>query len=451
MKSAFVISALQSGAGKTTTALALMAALTQQGLRVQPFKTGPDFIDPGLHRALTGITSWNLDRWMCGDNYVRRIFSEKSRGADVCIVEGAMGVFDGGAASAAETAKLLCLPVVITLDVRGTAETAAALVKGIEAFDPNLTLAGVILIRTGSVRHYMRIKEAIETHCNCRVLGCLPADAAIRIPERHLGLYTAEDGVISAEFTKKLAEAARSSINIEGLLSCSEVLAAATVDIPIINISTPYPLQHTPRIAVARDNAFCFYYEDNFDYLRCAGAEIVFFSPLNDDKIPEGTGVVYLGGGYPELHAERLSSNTTMIHSIRDFAIKGGAIYGECGGFMYLTEGIIDLNGRFFPMTGIFPVKTKMADKRTKLGYREVTLTSDSIIGKKGDILRGHEFHYSAMEAMPTSVETIYESREGTLGYRVRKCSAGYVHLHFTSSPNIAGSFYLAAATGVTA
>ncbi|MBF0555501.1 MAG: cobyrinate a,c-diamide synthase [Nitrospirae bacterium] len=441
------MSALQSGAGKTTAALALMAALTRRGRRVQPFKTGPDFIDPGLHRALTGVISWNLDRWMCGGDYVRHLFAAKSHGADVCIIEGAMGLFDGGAASAAETAKFLSLPVVIALDVRGTAETAAALIKGIEAFDPALTLAGVILNRTGSDRHYTRAKEAIEAHCKCRVLGCLPVGQEIRIPERHLGLYTAEDGVINAEFAQKLASAAHAGIHIE------ELLLASAVDIPLINIPAPSPPPHlrAPRIGVARDSAFCFYYEDNFDYLCGAGAEIVFFSPLNDDKIPNGIGAVYLGGGYPELHAERLSSNRNMLRSIRDFALRGGAIYGECGGFMYLTEGIIDLGGRLFPMAGIFPVKTKMAKKRVKLGYREVTLASDSILGKKGAKLRGHEFHYSEMEEMPPSVETIYESREGTAGHRVKNCTAGYVHLHFASNPHIAGSFYLAAATGVTA
>ncbi|MBF0516433.1 MAG: cobyrinate a,c-diamide synthase [Nitrospirae bacterium] len=439
------MSALQSGAGKTTTALALMAALRRRGLRVQPFKTGPDFIDPGLHRCLTGVTSWNLDRWMCGDNYVRRMFIEKSRGADVCIVEGAMGLFDGGRASAAETAKFLGLPVIVALDVRGTAETAAVFVKGIEAFDPELLLAGVIVNRTASVRHYTRVKEAIETHCTCRVLGCLRVDPAIAMPERHLGLYTAEDGVVNADFAQKLAEAAQSGIDIDTLL------LAASVDIPVIDIQVPPLLQRTVRVGVARDSAFCFYYEDNFDYLRAAGAQIVFFSPLNDEKIPCGVGAVYFGGGYPELYAKRLSSNAAMLASIRDFFIRGGAIYGECGGFMYLTEGIVDLTGRVFPMAGIFPVKTKMQKKRVKLGYREVVLSADSILGENGDTLRGHEFHYSAMEVMPQSVETIYDCGEGTTGYRVNNCCAGYVHLHFASSPNVAASFYLAAATGVTA
>ncbi|MBF0486775.1 MAG: cobyrinate a,c-diamide synthase [Nitrospirae bacterium] len=441
------MSALQSGAGKTTAALALMAALTRMGRRVQPFKTGPDFIDPGLHRALTGVPSWNLDRWMCGDDYVRHLFAAKSNATDVCIIEGAMGLFDGGAASAAETAKFLSLAVVIALDVRGTAETAAALVKGIEAFDPELTLAGVILNRTGSDRHYRRVKQAIEAHCRCKVLGFLPAEPQIRIPERHLGLYTAEDGVINAEFAQKLASAAHTGIHIE------ELLMASAINSPPVYIPAPSPPPHpnAPRIGVARDSAFCFYYEDNLDYLCAAGAEIVFFSPINDDKIPNGVGTVYLGGGYPELYAERLSSNRNMLRSMRDFALRGGAIYAECGGFMYLTQGIVDLNGHIFPMAGIFPVKTKMAKKRVKLGYREVTLTSDSILGKKGAKLRGHEFHYSEMEDMPPSVETIYDSHEGTTGYRIKNCTAGYVHLHFASNPQIAGSLYLAAATGVTA
>ncbi|MBF0456918.1 MAG: cobyrinate a,c-diamide synthase [Nitrospirae bacterium] len=448
------MSALQSGAGKTTTALALMAALVRRGLHVQPFKTGPDFIDPGLHRALTGVPSWNLDRWMCGDDYVRHVFAGKSRDADVCIIEGAMGLFDGGTASAAETAKFLCLPVVITLDVRGTAETAAAIIKGVEAFDPELTLAGVILNRTGSARHYKRIKDAIEAHCKCPVLGHLPADKEISIPERHLGLYTAEDGIINTEFAKKLEAAAYDSIDIDALLAAS-VIDIPSIGKPLIQ-SSPLP-PRAPRIGVARDSAFCFYYEDNFDYLRAAGAEIVFFSPLNEDEIPDGVGALYLGGGYPELYAERLASNGAMLHSIRAFALRGGAIYAECGGFMYLTEGIIDLNGHSSPMAGIFPVKTKMAGKSVKLGYREVTLTADSIMGEKGAILRGHEFHYSEMEAMPQSVEIIYESRNnrdgyqsrnGTAGYRVNNCAGGYVHLHFASNPEIARSFYLAAATG---
>lgn len=344
--------------------------------------------------------------------------------------------------------------MLVTLDVRGTAETAAAIIKGVEAFDPDLTLAGVILNRTGSKRHYKRIKEAIEAHCKCRVLGHIPVDREISIPERHLGLYTAEDGVINTEFASKLAEAALASIDIDALL------AATVIDIPFMDmppIQSEPPPPPVPRIGVARDSAFCFYYEDNFDCLRAAGAEIVFYSPLNDCKIPDGIGALYLGGGYPELYAERLASNTSMITSIRDFALRGGAIYAECGGFMYLSEGIVDLNGHSFPMAGIFPVKTKIANKRVKLGYREVTLTADSIIGEKGTTLRGHEFHYSYMEAMPPSVEIIYESRnnrhgcesrDGTAGYRVNNCAGGYVHLHFESNPAIARSFYLAAATG---
>ncbi|MCG6552944.1 MAG: cobyrinate a,c-diamide synthase [Candidatus Magnetominusculus sp. LBB02] len=447
MTSAFVISALQSGAGKTTAALALMAALTRDGRRVQPFKTGPDFIDPGLHRALTGVTSWNLDRWMCGDDYVRRIFAEKSQGADVCIIEGAMGLFDGGNASTAETAKMLGLPVVVMLDVRGTAETAAALVKGIDAFDPGLKLAGVILNRIGSHRHFTRVKEAIEAHSACRVLGSIGVDTEIQIPERHLGLFTAEDGVISTDFTQIISEAAHKGIQT------GKLLAATAVDISLIDIPAymPVPPLNAPSIAVARDSAFCFYYEDNLDFLRRQGALVRFFSPLNDDKIPDGVRAVYLGGGYPELYAERLASNSSMLRSIRDFAEVGGAVYGECGGFMYLTEGIRDLDGRLFPMAGVFPVKSMMGKKRAGLGYREAVLTDDSILGEKGDIARGHEFHYSSIEEMPPAVQTIYECREGTLGYRIKNCTAGYIHLHFASSPNIARSFYLTAATGVTA
>lgn len=442
MRYGFVIGAIQSGAGKTTVSLGLMALLRNRyGLTVQAFKVGPDFIDPGLHHEVTGRVSWNLDRWMCPDEYLCSLFQEKTKDADVAVVEGVMGLFDGDRSSTAQTAKLLGLPVVVVLDVRSMAQSAAAIIKGIEELDKELAVAGVIINNAGSPRHGEMVTEALHTHCKARVMGIIARNGDISLPQRHLGLFTREDEVIDAGFVQKLCTTLESGLKMDAFLESvrlkQEGNALAT---PPVSLTRP-----TVRLAVARDKAFCFYYEDNLELLRQAGAQTVFFSPLTDGALPDGTDGLYLGGGYPELYARALSANTSMRDSIGRFVRCGGVTYGECGGFMYLTQGITDRDGLFFPLVGIYPVTSIMSGKRVQLGYREAVLARESPLGSAGARVSGHEFHYSSIEPMPDSVARAF--KEGpAMAYLIRGCLAGYVHLHFASNPDIAASMVKAMA-----
>ncbi|QWR76678.1 cobyrinate a,c-diamide synthase [Candidatus Magnetomonas plexicatena] len=433
MKNAFLISAIQSGAGKTTVSLALMACFKHHGLTVTPFKAGPDFIDPGLHRAVTGNHSRNLDRWMCGDSFVREIFNRYGAFADISVVEGVMGLFDGNERSSAQLAKFLGIPVIVVLDCKGMAETVSAVLAGIEAFDKDVNVACVILNRVGSIRHFERLKAAIESHCKSEVFGYISACADIKIPERHLGLFTAEDSIINSDFINSLVSLVKETVDIDKILDRTLINSDSFSE----SFET---VQHNRkvRLAVARDAAFCFYYEDNLELLRSVGIETVFFSPISDKELPEGTCGIYFGGGYPELYSEALSKNEDMRRQVREFSKAGGVVYAECGGLMYLSDGIRTTDGSFYPMCGALPLKCEMRPKLSRLGYREIKLRKDAIIGQKGDILRGHEFHYSDIYEKSTDIENIYENTERAAGFSAKNTLASYIHLHFAGNPSMA-------------
>jgi cobyrinic acid a,c-diamide synthase len=428
----FVVGASHSSSGKSTVVLGLLAALKRRQYKVQPFKAGPDFIDPGLHRAVTGTVSYNLDRWMCGDAYVKGLFQNKASRADVTLVEGVMGLFDGANASTAEIAKLLGLPVVLVMDVKTMAETAAAVIRGMLSYDRKLKIAGVILNRVGSQRHLRMVKDAIQKHCKLPVFGYLPVDEKIGIPERHLGLYTAEEGILDEALLKRLVDLVETFIDIESILNrCFIEISSEETGSTFISSSTNRP---AAKLAIAKDRAFCFYYEDNIEMLKAAGIECLFFSPLQDRKLPEGIDGLYLGGGYPELYAGQLSANEQMRRSIKEFVDNGGVVYAECGGFMYLMEGIFDSEGNFYPMVGVYPMKARMRTHRFSLGYREIILKENTLLGNKEDILRGHEFHYSEIAEISSSVSDVYIP-EG--GFIIKNCLGSYIHIHFGSNGNI--------------
>ena len=433
-----LLAAPHSGAGKTTVTLGLLAALRQRGLLVQPFKCVPDFIDPTLHQLVTGRVSHNLDPWMCGANFVRECFARHAAQAEMAVVEGVMGLFDGGEGSSANLAKLLGLPVVLVVDARSMAESAAAVVKGFESLDPAVRGVGVMLNRVGSVRHLELLRAAIGQHCRAEVLGALPREAEFVIPERHLGLHLGSEAPISSESLVRLAETVADHIDLDRLLA----LAATAEPHPAPAVREE-PSGARIRIGIARDRAFCFYYEENLARLAAAGAELVEFSPLTDPALPEGIQGLYLGGGYPELHAEQLAANVPMLQAIREWSAAGRPLYAECGGFMYLTEGIQDSAGRFHPMAGVFPVQARMQQGRASLGYREVTVTADTVVGPAGTTLRGHEFHYSTIDPMPSAVARHYRLADGRQeGYLVNgRTLGGYLHLHFGSQPEVAAHF----------
>lgn len=465
--SGFVIAGTHSGSGKTTVTLGILAALKKKNYTVQPFKAGPDFIDTGLHRTITGRPSRNLDLWMCGREYVDEVFRRHSADADAAVVEGVMGLYDG-TTSTAHLAVMLGLPVILVVDAYGMAESAAAIVRGFrdQGRGTGVNIGGVILNRVGSERHYKRIKDSIQA---IPVLGYLPRDLDFKIPHRHLGLVVAEEGPLDSEGIDKLADSVSEHIDIDFLVQkCGNAEARKNkYDDMGRGKARLAPTTSDLKIGVAYDRAFCFYYEDNLDLLREAGASIVRFSPLTDSAVPDGLDALYFGGGYPELYAEALSRNRSMLDSIQECAGGGMPVYAECGGFMYLTEGIYDFDNSFHPLAGIFPLKTVMKKGRAHLGYREVTLRQNSIAGSSGAVIRGHEFHYSEImdsaearkrgsgkvvtSGLPnfrtSSLSQIYSVKDGSgnelgkEGYTVKNTLGSYIHIHFGSNRSIANNF----------
>ena len=449
----FLIAAPQSGSGKTTVSLAIMAALSRRGLAVAPFKCGPDFIDPGYHQLVTGRASINLDGWMCPADFVRETFRLHAEGSDVAVIEGVMGLFDGigssaGEGSSAQIAALSGAPVVLVVNARGMAASAAALVKGFVEFDPHVRLAGVIFNNVGSPAHGELLRQSLAVALpELTVFGCIPRDDSLVIASRHLGLVTAEDNPLSAAFVDHLAEMAEGCLDLDRLAGLG--FDSAQPPVRLIDEKRWFDSAHQPvfveppvRVAVARDAAFCFCYPDNLRLLREAGAEIVFFSPLADGKLPPDIAGIYLPGGYPELHVERLAANTGMCSAITAAVQADMPVYGECGGLIYLSQGVAD-GGAF---VGTFPAQARMLSKRKALGYRQVEICADTLIGAAGSVARGHEFHYSEIDPLPEEIDRVYrvthQGRElPPEGYSYRNCLASYIHLHFGSNPAIAPAF----------
>jgi len=443
-KPAFLIAAAKSGGGKTTLTMGILAALVRRGYDVQPFKCGPDFIDPTLHKLVTGNVSYNLDLKMMGSACCTQTFHEKGHRHDVLVIEGVMGLFDGGLASSAELAKTLNIPVIIVIDAQSSAESAVAVLKGFEVFDPEVTLAGVIFNKIGSDRHRQLIYDSVLTKSSVPLLGFMPRDDRFIIPERHLGLFMGDEHPLNDESIGDLAAAVEQHLDLETMLSSKVSLSA-----PRSKKRLSHPVsQKRKYIAIAMDEAFSFYYPQNIEMLKDNGFEILPFSPLHDKRIPARADLIYLGGGYPENFSEQLSSNRSMIEQIQRCHAKGIHIYGECGGFMYLCDSLLDANQQAYSMVGIFPFKTIMNKRLRSLGYRQVRLQKKCLLGPKGAILHGHEFHYSMIEKNLISqslenIELFYELDNNSYeGYSVGSAIGSYVHLHFGNDSTVIKHMY---------
>lgn len=395
--SSFLIAAPHSGAGKTTLTLGLLRAFRDRGMRTQAFKCGPDYIDPIHHAAAAGRPSVNLDSYMMSPAHIGELYRRYSAGADVAVAEGVMGLFDGAKkreGSSADLAILLNLPVILVLNAKAMAYSAAALLYGLKNFDPALRVAGVIFNFVDSPNHYRLLKEACDD-VGVAALGHLPTNKGLHIPSRHLGLDTADAG----------AAIAAADEHIGRYLDLDALLAVTATERPLADgrpwaSERPLPsgsdagvekLAGNRTVLVARDAAFQFLYPENLRRLESIG-KLQFFSPLNDVSLPAAD-ILYLPGGYPELYLQQLSNNTTLLADIRLFAARGGRIIAECGGMMVLGEAIVDETGRPWPMAGVLPVRTSMQEKKLHLGYRTLTMN--------GQPLRGHEFHYSQFVNAP--------------------------------------------------
>lgn len=444
-----VIAGTHSGVGKTTIATALMAALKRRGLTVQPFKVGPDFIGPTFHRLATGRISRNLDGWMLTPEDNLGIFDRASEDADIAIIEGVMGLFDGrdgmsDAGSTAELAKWLNAPVVLVVDGAAMARSVAALVRGFETFDPKLDVTGVLFNRVAETGHFEFLRSAIAAYCHAIPLGFLPPNEKASFPDRHLGLVLADE-ILTADRITTLADWIEESVDVEPILAIASRAAALQSEPTRLPSAIPVARVHKSRIGIARDQAFCFYYQDNLDLLKSCGAELVNFSPITDKVLPDRLDGLYLGGGYPEVYAAELAANHSMLAAIHEFAQSGAPLYAECGGFMYLTEAIVDLEEQAHAMAGVFPTRARMQSRLAVIGYVEVEQTKDVGWLQAGERIRGHEFRYSVIDEMPEYIENCYRLIKNTNtrpeGFSIGSVLGSYVHLHFGSSPGFAARF----------
>ena len=445
---AVVIAGVSSGVGKTTVTLGLLEALRRRGLTVQAFKVGPDFIDPGLHARVTGRPSYNLDGWMCSRESVVATVARHGSDADLVLVEGMMGCFDGLEAkredgSTAQVAKWLGAPVVLLVDAGAMARSAGAVVLGFERFDPELDVSGVIFNRVAGETHFRWLRESLEGACRAIPLGFLSTREALRLPERHLGLVTAAEGILTPQLLDGLVSAVEESVDLDRLVAMAR---SSVTPVARSGRRPEAPIPASARIGLARDEAFQFYYPANLDLLREFGAELVFFSPLRDADLPDVDGL-YLGGGYPEIHARHLAANLTMLKAVRGFADSGRPIYAECGGLMYLAEALEDEAGELHSMVGLLPTTVRMKPKRLTLGYALVEITRETPLAPTGTVVRGHQFHASRIEPVPAWVPRAYAlcTRGGEApqaeGYLIGNALLSYVHVHFESNPLIAEHF----------
>lgn len=465
MARVLVIAGTASGVGKTSVTVGLLAACRRRGLRTQAFKVGPDFIDPGFHALATGRPSYTLDGWMCGREAVLACVARHAADADLVVVEGMMGCFDGldgatEAGSTAEVAKWLGAPVVLVVDAGALARSAGAVVLGFARYDPALRLAGVVWNRVGGRAHARALAEALGPAVRVEVLGALGHDPALALPERHLGLVTAAEGPLTAEGLARLADAVERGVAVDRLLALAAELdprhagdaeaeeagSARSRSGWGSEATGPAPARRV-RIGVARDLAFQFYYAENLERLGAAGAELVSWSPLADVELPAVDGL-YLGGGYPELHAARLAANAPLRAAVRRFAAAGRPVYAECGGLMYLGETLTDAAGVAHPMAGVLPLSVSLCPPRPQLGYTEVVFTADTPLGAAGTVARGHEFHHSTLGPVPASLPRAWQARQGAPveGFLVGATLASYAHLHFASNPALAPAFVAACA-----
>jgi len=471
-----LIAGAGSGVGKTTVTVALLRALARRGLTVSAFKVGPDFLDPTYLSIAAGRPCYNLDGWMMGTVYAADLFERASRDADISVVEGVMGLYDGSSpskleGSSGEIAKLLAAPVVLIAGAHGMSRSFAAQVRGYVGFEAGVEVAAVIANNTGSVRHASGLVESLRAAGLPPLVGAIPRGALATLPSRHLGLVTADHGLLGEDVLDALADALEQHVDLDAVIALAragvplpsdrsagprdgslEIAAAgAAAALPVGKRCTAMAPGRRLRLGVAFDEAFHFYYADTFESLEQAGFELVRFSPLRDVGLPEGLRGLYLGGGYPEAFAAALCANETMRRSVGEFAASGRPVYAECGGLMYLSQGITAAGGERHAMCGVLPCGTRMQERRKALGYVEAQLTEDSLWGSCGSVARGHEFHYSEPDGDPAgeagwkSVYRIRRARGGEPeyeGFTNGTVLASYVHLHFAARPEMARWLY---------
>ena len=429
-----IVAGTHSGVGKTTITSGLMAALSSKGHRVAPFKVGPDFIDPSYHTLAAGRPGRNLDAFLSGPDLIGPLFAHGAQGAEIAVIEGVMGLFDGKGggdlASTAHVARLLKAPTVLVVDARAMARSVAAMVHGYTSFDPRLRVAGVVLNFVGSMAHETMLREALRP-LGIPVLGVLRRDEDIQTPDRHLGLVpVAERRGEAAHSLYALGTVISRSLNLDGIVRFAR--SAGSLETARWSPeSTDLDRSQGVRVAVAAGPSFSFLYRENLELLRGAGAEVVTFDPTVEEELPAGTDVLYLGGGFPETYAGVLAANGRMRENIRDFAASGSPVVAECGGLLYLVR---ELDGD--PMCGVLDARARMTGRLT-LGYREARALTDSPLAGSGADVRGHEFHYSAVEPGAGRRPAWSLVGRGPEGFVAGGVHASYLHTHWAATPEL--------------
>ncbi len=440
---AFIIAGDRSGVGKTTVALALNAALTAQGKRVQTFKIGPDYIDPLFHRAISGRPCYNLDSILTRSDYVQACVSHYGQEADCVLIEGVMGLFDGrggtSEGSTAAVAQLLDLPILLVLDVQKQAASVAALVYGFCQYNPALRIAGVVLNRVGSDRHRQILEEALAP-LDIPILGVLYRHQALELPSRHLGLVPPHESPTFTTLKDRLADLGRTAFDWPQL---APLLSPPASSVSPLFASLP-PLFASLPIGIAQDAAFHFYYADALDLLKTLGATLIPVSPLQDRGLPANLAGLLLGGGFPEVFAAELSANHAFLRSLRQALQRGLPVYAECGGLMYLCQGIETQDGKTYPLVGHLPTVAAMGDRPT-LGYRRATAAQATVCVEPGQTVWGHEFHYSWLSPSPQA--PLWHLNGEPEGWGNEHLHASYLHLHWGAHPKLAAKFLRCAAT----
>ncbi len=444
----------RSSAGKTTICIGILSILRELGFTVQGFKVGLDYIDPGFHTLISGRDSRNLDGFLMSPAVVKEIFGRACEGADIAVIEGVRGLYEGlnynnDVGSTAQIAKILQCPVVLVVDASSITRSVAALVNGYMSFDPDVRLSAVILNNIGSTRHGDKAERAVREYCGLEVIGKIPRSSDLAISMRHLGLITAlECKNRWADFKnvlERIRDTVEENLDISALMEIANT--AQRLELPESRIFQQRRAKRA-RIGIALDEAFNFYYPDTLELLTQEGAELVYFSPIRDKRLPEGLDALYIGGGFPEIYAAELSSNTAMIHDIRAFHDAHGVIYAECGGLMYLmTE--LEYNRESYDMCGLIDGRVKFKERRL-VNYVAVEFRLDCILGRRGNRFKGHEFHRSAIELRNINKirfayrmlrgEGIYEGLDGIITDNPN-CLASYTHLHGASYTDFARNF----------
>ena len=447
-----VVAGTSSGAGKTTVTVALARAFASRGLRVAMFKCGPDYLDPTYHARAARGDSQNLDGWMMGRDAVLSTFAGAAEGADLAIIEGMMGLFDGAEAngdrgSTAEIAKWLGAPVLLVVDASAIARSIAPVAKGFASFDPDLRVAGVVANRVGGRAHLDLLRAALSEPA---IVGGLPGVAEQAFPERHLGLLGAFEATVPEERFDSWGQLASEWIGLDEVLAIAR--SAPSLEVP--GATPPLESPRSCRIGVARDAAFHFYYGDNLRRLERLGAQIVPFSPIASGELPAVDGL-YLGGGYPEAFAPELAANRAMREGVRAFAASGRPVYAECGGLMYLARALVTVDGARHAMAGVLPCEARMTPRIQAIGYVEVALETSCWLGPAGSGFRGHQFRCSELDPPPdeATVRRVYTvrppghpERVAREGFATGNVIASYVHAHWASNPDVAAGFVRACA-----